>query len=263
MCSGARRQGGLVRVRVYVRLCVCVCMCVCERERDRGVFFVYIGKNSTYIFLLEQKSTKSGNAQRDSLFVTTHVWKHKHTQFSSFPVCTLSGLSVLSWGEGNDFGLMMKSFRGKTLLEGKKEHFLLGDAHVSVNWELQCWEFRWCTLNEKTKTFCPCVCVCVLTFLLHGKNMPFFWPSGRDSLIKELSPYTHTHTHTEFSEFEDECFYLLWSLWGRMHFCPVIFKKWLFRVEIETFFLPRDKHTYNFLWAEKQNVCLFVCSFSR
>ena len=175
----------------------------------------------------------------------------------------LSGLSVLSWGEGNDFGLMMKSFRGKTLLEGKKEHFLLGDAHVSVNWELQCWEFRWCTLNEKTKTFCPCVCVCVLTFLLHGKNMPFFWPSGRDSLIKELSPYTHTHTHTEFSEFEDECFYLLWSLWGRMHFCPVIFKKWLFRVEIETFFLPRDKHTYNFLWAEKQNVCLFVCSFSR
>ena len=44
-----------VCVCVCVCVCafVCVCVCVRERERDRS-FFVYIGKNSTYIFLLEQ-----------------------------------------------------------------------------------------------------------------------------------------------------------------------------------------------------------------
>ena len=44
-----------------------------------------------------------------------------------------------------------------------------------------------------------------------------------DLVVRSVEEYPDKQTDLHI-EFEDVCFYLLWSLWGRMHFCPVIFK---------------------------------------
>ena len=72
-----------------VHVCVCVCVCVRERERERETersVFAYIGKNSTYIFLLEQNQP---NQEMYRGFVCNHTRAKTQTHSFLLSQCSL------------------------------------------------------------------------------------------------------------------------------------------------------------------------------